>query len=148
MVWRNGAFREKLPYESCWPRMGLTNANAQDDVQAGGIQKDQSTSTVASHGLIHFGSAGRLLPLPIEDTTLAEVPLDTSICIADDPGDRWAQDLPPHDASNPVWTPPCIVPNSAWARGQYVYTMGEEVGGYEMGTVLKVCMDLIRCPVR
>ncbi|KZV69448.1 hypothetical protein PENSPDRAFT_665797 [Peniophora sp. CONT] len=142
-VWKNGALRPPLPSDERWHMLreeedeDETNENSADNPTRASITKPPE-----------FGSKGPLLHVPIADPgRLGLLVRDADFFPLDDPPETSATDMPPRDALNPSWCPPCAVPATAWARAQYISQITREVGGAEMQAILKAALAVLQCPL-
>lgn len=152
-IWRNGAMRDPLPVGERW-HMLRDDDNASD---SGDVRFHDEIPDAADNGLVllHqskapiFGSKGRILELVVDDPAGFIEPIhDVELPVLEDPGDAGPRPMPAQDPRDPIWTPPCVVPNTSWARGQFVSQFVREVRGGEMQAVQSACLALVRCPVR
>lgn len=164
-VWQNSRMNDPQPVNERWHMLreddeapcGARQAGPADDEEAdeeasasadADADADEHWARSLTVTAPKFGSRGPALHLKPWEAVGFMTPIhDDVLLVVEDPGDVTSNPLPPHNPSNPIWTPPCAVPNSAWCRGQYVMQSVKEVRGSEMQAIQNACFALVQCPV-
>lgn len=148
-VWRNGKLQEPVPVEERWHML-------RDDEDVTGdpdVRLDEDDGITTDEAVLTFkppmyGSKGPLLLLDIGEAAGFTDPIhDDTLPLFDDVETPPPLSTPTYDPSNPIWTPPCVVPNSSWCRGQYVLQSSREVRGAEMQAIQRASFALVQCNV-
>lgn len=148
-VWRSGGMRPPVPTAERWHMLRDDEKSSQDEPVHSDDEgeRDHVELPVIKTGM--YGSKGPLLPVTFTNLAGFTEPIrDDELLVLEDPMGRPTASLPVHDPRNPAWTPPCIVPNTSWSRGQYVFQSTNEVRGAEMQAVHQLSLALVQCEVR
>lgn len=148
-VWRNGKLHDPLPAEDRWHMLGdgVDHDGAERVARDGRV--GPAAAGLSTSKMSVFGSRGPMLPVAILNPDGFEKPIrDPDIIAVSDPSDMSPIPMPPHNPANPQWTPPSVVPNTGWARGQYVRQVVREIGGAEMNSITQASLAMVSCPVR
>ena len=132
-------------------REGPDAASASDveNAEQGDTEYTTDAELVRRSKVPEFGSKGPLLHLLLDHPEGFTEPIhDNELIIRADPTLSPPKPMPAHDPQHPIWTPPCVVPNSAWCRGQYIVQLAKEVRGVEMQAIQNACISLVSLPVR
>lgn len=147
-VWRNGKAQDPLPPEERWHMLGDRQDRDADAGQGVDSRASSPAGEMYRWKAPVFGSLGPIVPVTVLNAEGFDKPIrDPDIVDLPDPSDVSPVPMPPHDPGNPQWTPPCVVPNTNWARGQYVRQVVREIGGAEMQAISQASLAMVSCPV-
>lgn len=152
-VWRNGRLQDPLPVAERWHMLREDDSLADDPDtlvdDATGHDEVTGEAALLTFKPPKFGSKGPLLHLRLDEPAGFLEPIhDNDLCLADDIESSPPLSMPAYDRLHPIWTPPCVVPNTSWCRGQYVLQNSREVRGSEMQSIQNAAFAMVKCTVR